>query len=802
MTIVKITRDDIERFTVVTHPTKRYSTSGYDQTSGTYTSVTGTVDLFARRSDSVKETSRLASFLERDVKEGAEDNIDELYIAARTAAQTLGSNFDQLRTLLSSVNDLSGSRRQRQQIEIVRFEPPFTLNKDFVRKRVIRELLYPFYRDIHPSLHWAYTNYHTLNFFTGPSVPTGSVLMYPNKNAKVGLSTSGSVDGNIYIPRGPVTFDFRVNMRYENSGTFVPSTLFHLPDVYALSIVSGSDIDSGGNIASYRLMLQTLDGVRSYTPSDIDVDNPPQGVYLSDDVLRFNRWHHVLVRWGTSTVDLGTGSFVVDGVEVGTFNINSSSLIDGLTLSPDVLFIGNFYSGSVVSSSVFFSSDPALREGLVELVSLNSIDSPPSDHFSFSHPCNAEVHELRIWDRFVDDDLLSDVSSTLSSDKIDDMLFYVPPFFTKESPYRRVIDGTGGVFRTPFFSVDGSTFDPFNVELSFGVGGHYINLENFTRDFANDNYPRLWLLSGSVISSTGDVKSADDLMFSTGTIRKRNLTVLPCDDGLFAPCFTEILRTGSIDSVPKSGSINDKYTNDLGVYDASLISLTDMLPEGSWMGTLTMDSGSMFDAAIGSSPSNISGSIGNTLAIYQRTRDNSSNQIVIFDISNVFYGNKLAPGTITLTDNAVTGSAGRVSITLKDDGRGSLYRADSLTPHARWASVGNVLYDEGLIVVKTPGIPYFGREGFDLTFKGERNVHVFKMRVLADAGLINSSSNPTYDPNVRASNDANDYDDEFVYITGINVHDSNMNVIMKTTLAQPVVKRSGDRIVFKIGYDY
>ena len=42
--------------------------------------------------------------------------------------------------------------------------------------------------------------------------------------------------------------------------------------------------------------------------------------------------------------------------------------------------------------------------------------------------------------------------------------------------------------------------------------------------------------------------------------------------------------------------------------------------------------------------------------VYQATRDPSSNEIVIFNIPNLFYGNRIQPGTFTLTDEDLSGS--------------------------------------------------------------------------------------------------------------------------------------------------
>ena len=68
-------------------------------------------------------------------------------------------------------------------------------------------------------------------------------------------------------------------------------------------------------------------------------------------------------------------------------------------------------------------------------------------------------------------------------------------------------------------------------------------------------------------------------------------------------------------------------------------------------------------------------------------------------------------------------------------------------------------------------------------------------------GMINSSSNPQYKL-VSSSLDVNDVNGKFVYITGINIHDDNLNVIMRANLAQPIKKKEDEGFLFKIKKDF
>ena len=190
-----------------------------------------------------------------------------------------------------------------------------------------------------------------------------------------------------------------------------------------------------------------------------------------------------------------------------------------------------------------------------------------------------------------------------------------------------------------------------------------------------------------------------------------------------------------------------------------------------------------------------------TSPCFGATGDKSSNMVSLFSISNLYYGDKIDPGTFSLIEENFTGSNGTMKLTLKDDGTGGIYRADSLTPHATWNNVGNIFYNEGIIFIKSPHIYRVGTESFEVGLKGHRDVHVMTVSVPCPAGQINVSNNPTYE-DLAPSLDPNETADKFVYITGIDLHDDNLNVIARATLAQPLMKRISDEFLFKIKIDF
>tara|TARA_Y100000034_G_scaffold24584_1_gene28857 strand:- start:22420 stop:25266 length:2847 start_codon:yes stop_codon:yes gene_type:complete len=799
-------------------------------------------------------------------------------------------------------------------VDLARSYEQSTMSTGSMIKSTIKNSLMPFYRAKYDSCEYTYTNYHSLNFFTASNVPDDSALIYPNSGSLRGYSTvtslnpgfahvfgpyrsgylkkqqdprGGSSNPNNMIPykwtvyssavpvfstippytlSGSFTFDFHINPRYHNGASdrdFKPGTIVHLPNNYAISLVSGSEKDENGLTKGYRILLQLAESCEAWEPSQIPYDvSSSNSTYKNqvamaspqanesglmfvtpDNSLQRNHWHHVSIRWGTNLFNDGEGSIRVDN-DTYPFTINSSSIRPGAGgtafKTAGALFIGNYYSGSDVidqndneggaNSAKFFNSTAASNEGVVDLGFKGDPSGSKGDSgFKLNHPLNAEIHDVKIFAEYIDDNLVHS-ASVLGQTSTGSMLFYLPPYFVKETRPRKIL-------KTPFFDRTAQTNTPFNVTASLAVGGHILNLENFVRDFITNNHPRLYKLTGSTgptkqdsigldvgaarihsdktewsfneyfyASSTGSFKLANSKWraVNSGSIRKRNLTILPCDNGLFFPDY-EILRSGTLPDSLIRGPMS-RFKGDLGELNLSVINLDNLIASGGnprlWYDGMAVPSNAFAEILFSASPEKSSGN-GNvgSLAIAQRTRDASSNEIVIFDISNLYYGNRILPGSFKIEDSSLTGSNGSVKITLRDNGKGSLYRADSLTPAPTWASVGNIFYDEGIVLIKSPNIPFFGKDQYKISFKGEQNSHILTINVPCETGLHNSSSNPQYQI-VSASFDANDHDPKFVYIDGINLHDDNLNVIMKVKLAQPVKKRQSDEMLFKIREDF
>lgn len=795
MSLRRLSSDDFEVFTVELHPKVTF-------TSSSRAGVTGSVFVYPHRSPSEKAGQSQGAFDDTKLDDASFfSELSDIQMLSTVGAGTTDISNAMVK-YLSGVNAQPVSSRKQQSLDMSRFTPGVRLGSGSLRKTAVRKVLFPYYRSVMPSAHWGFTNYHTLNFFTASSVPSDSALLYPNSASNVHPSLASGT----YSLTGAFSFDFYVNPRYTTDaphGHFRAGTIFHLSSSYAVSLVSGTHKDADGFLAGYGIQVQFSHSADIPPSLAVPGNYPNDLVFRSEaNALLRNRWQHVSIRWGTSTVDAGSGSIYVDGIKRGSFPIPSSTIAPGRsTPNPDVLFVGNYFEGSVPAGNApaqFFAADVARRDGLVQMWPATGVDNPP--RYSLTHPLNAEVHELKMFRRHLADvEVLALTGAGPQS--LDDLAFYVPPFFTRESPTRRAVGVRGGVMQTPFFTVDGTTDDPFNVAMAFGVGGHDVNLENFTRDFATGHYPRLLNLTASDINTTTQLMSADQFLYSTGTVRKRNVTLLPCDNGRFKPNFL-LLLSGTHDQAPKAGHPMDHFVDDLGALDLSVVTLNDLILTSTLFQGLDEEGASnILSGVVGPTPEDPGVEAGQVLTIFQRTRDNSSNEVAFFNVSNLYYGNQIQPETFKLVDAALSGTDGKVRVTLRDDGRGNLYRADADGLHPRWASVGTLLYHEGIAVVKDPVLPFFGKDAFAIELKGTQNTHVMKVHAVAQAGQCNSSSNPNFLP-VSASLSANDTDREFVYVGQVNFHDDNLNVVMRTNLAQPVVKRHGQAIKFLTRVDF
>jgi len=818
MSLVKISPQRIESFSLTLHPIISYLSSS--------TGTSGSAPLRGRPSKCIKEIATPAVTLSGSISPFDAASFEAVIAlkkassaaAAAAASGTSANVRGVMESYLTAVGNLPNPLANSKRLYITRFDPPFTLNDVAIEKSIIRDNLMTFYQARYDLCEMAYTNYHTLNFLSAPntqgSPDVGKVERLPDDSAIIYQNfRTGGRTPRPYSPSGSFSLDFYINPRYANDPgrEFNAGTIMHLSSTLALSLVSGSSRDQNDLVDGFRLVLQ-LSHSADVSPSTINNTvasrtYPQDLIFLTpDNSLSRNKWHHVTIRWGTESYNKGTGSINIDSDISSSFVVPSGSILPPPHISTSALFIGNYYEGSGSDTEAKFFNKTTEDEGVVPVLDFGpGANHDPSDYF-LRHPLNAEIHELKLYKKYLTGKEVHQLGTSSPTSLSESLAFYVPPMFSPDAPPRNMIV-------TPFQVDKKRSSNPFNEDFSFGVGGFIMNLENHVKDFATYNFPRLLNLTASTIDTTIVDISAEDYVYSTGSIKKRNLTILPCDNGMFRPDYGTFI-TGSI--------VNKRRMRNAGALDISVVSIEDMIPSSAiYPGLSTVsaeDLASAFDgdasslpddisertlAALieGVTPTSTSGTPGPILTIAQRTRDLSSNEICFFDISNLYYGNQIQTDSLYVTDLSITGSDGKMKMTLKDNGRGGMCRADADGPHSLVSNIGNCLYPEGIVIIKSPCLSYFGKDQFEIKFKGEQNIHISTLSIPLVAGNFNSSSNPSYKL-LSASESPSDEGEKFVYIDSLNIHDENLNVIMRSNLAQPIKKRVDDSMVIRFKMDF
>jgi len=708
---------------------------------------------------------------------------------------------------LTKVSDAGQAARQSKYVEVLRFIPTNTFTSDTVRKNVFRKVLMPRYKTECPDLEWAFMNNQCFNFVSSSAFPSASCLIYPDPLDNYQCVTGMTLQCNVKLPRTVV-----------GTQPFTAGTVIFRSSSYALSVVTGSSRDPTGKVDGFRFVLQLSHSV-DVPPSLIDLNVPnndrayPQDyIYVSsDNVLKLNHWHNICATWGADH-NSGTGSFFIDGIEdVDAEYFVSTASMNTTYDAFNAVFVGTRFDNGdgTADMSGFFNPAVGTNEGVY---SGGASTEPPPTTLSASR-FNGELNDVRVHSQRVADNLILSGSRFGLTEISDGMVMYVPGLFVRESPKRKVLI-------TPFQATTEATTEPFNVKLAYGVRGRDINLQNYCRDFSQKQYPRLYFLTASTINTSTETYNADAFLLDIGPNHKmhraREMFVLPSDNGNFIPGWN-LLKSGTLTQRPASGSEMSLFVNDLGNLNLGIVSLNNLMPTSSvFEGLLQVNSDGSDDTSktgmlqeiMGSSPDDPSVDPGSGYTILQRTRDNSSNAVVFFDASNLFYGKQVMPGSMRFLDTALSGTTGSMmnatgslSMRILDNGRGTLYRADASSKHATWSAVGYTVYQEGVSVVTSPVIPFFGKEQFEIDMRGEQSIHILEVNAPALQGMLNSSSNPTFTPGTRDNYAAN-YEGTALGISSILFHDNNMNVIARTTLAQPILKTEFDKYMFRVKFDF
>lgn len=711
------------------------------------------------------------------------------------------------------------------------------------------ENLNDYYKVLNPQFSYSVSNYFSLNFFSVEGQSNDRALLYltpSNRRKYYEIYDSEFVDNSIVNNEiTPFTLDFYINPRYTDvSGSYSAGTIFYISGVISLSLIDHGDYDIDNNIKSFKLLLQ-LGNDSNTSPSNSLIGSY---IFTSSNYIDHNTWNRITVRWGGEYSNNGTGSIYIND------SIDSNFYYPGNTLGSyqinDVMpiYIGNH---SNISNSKNFFNQGNTNKGVTGWFDTSN----PT--INFTNQLNAELHHIlfsRIY--YTDSEIfnfsnnIKDISkqfqdlntTTLvsgsfhsSNKKIEinnyfnnkdhDILYVIPSFWYNIKKY------------DDFADEQLIQCTPYNLSSAFNEGIHNLNIENFLLNYASS------LIEKSVPYIFGcdlTLENNDDLFYDDFKNKVRNLLLLPCDDGNFLHDCSIItneikFHTNQINPIIKKYDNNQIYNktydetidilkilysnpiNDcVELYNKSYKEIIEdkILKKYFFTpGFLNLRNNFKFIDLIknfdlsGSYqkidlkiPKNINSpdrlltnDDKDKFLIYRNTSQDIYNNFSIFNISNLFYGSYIKENSLSLIDESYHGFS-KIKITLKDNGEGVIYRADSKTKHAEWSKVGNLYGNEGFITILSPALHRFGKNNFSVQFNGTQSVYVYKINAILPGGKVNKSVNPTWV-------DSED-DNEYVYITDINLHDNNYNVVMKAKLAQPIYKGKNDKFMIRLKYDF
>jgi hypothetical protein len=179
-------------------------------------------------------------------------------------------------------------------------------------------------------------------------------------------------------------------------------------------------------------------------------------------------------------------------------------------------------------------------------------------------------------------------------------------------------------------------------------------------------------------------------------------------------------------------------------------------------------------------------------------------------VPEIYFDRQILTGSFSASDVDNAGD----SRVLFDDSRGGIY-SGSLSG----TLVGNIFYNEGLVVLKGGGLNDesssndFGQSSptnfkWRCSFKGTHNIPVKIFRCRAPAGQLNASTNETYYhiPSGSTADRRNEreivLDSPAPYITTIGLFNEDYELVGVARVAQPIKKEENQDILFRIRLDF
>jgi hypothetical protein len=520
--------------------------------------------------------------------------------------------------------------------------------------------------------------------------------------------------------------------------------------------------------------------------------------YRSTGYVTAGEWTNYLFKWAP---DQNLGQPVVQLNYVREEN-QFTPVTSVTTAASNALVIGGFFTGNTTDQSRIFGQN-ATTQGR----NFTGFSGDGYDIDSILGYClNAELHEIKIQTGARTNEYTADRYTTHTG-SLDNYKFYLPLLFNSSGPavYSNILKNSDNQI-----SVSNNNADFWNIDTTWAArSGSYvtninhahiggfgnINIANFLKDYKTDKYPYLHMLSESEARTIyKNCQAFTSSYFVDNSLRnKRNLTILPSDNFDFTFNATPFL----------SGTVNSgSYYKE----DVDKIKILDIAIQDEFNSKYMLSDEVYADVKKIFSPGNPTVSTSEILARadffttwfnYATKFDTANNTFIMITIPQIFYGERIKPGSVIIRGKPYDDE---YTIKLVDDISGAFYRSDSSNPAKRY-QVGKIDYSKGLIVISNPTLYNIFDYEFYIEFRGENQVFVKEYNLPVQRGLFTSSSNPNYQ-SLRPSDYVHEEDSSFVYITRVNLHDSNLNVIAKATLAQPIIKQPNDKYLIRLRLDF
>lgn len=193
---------------------------------------------------------------------------------------------------------------------------------------------------------------------------------------------------------------------------------------------------------------------------------------------------------------------------------------------------------------------------------------------------------------------------------------------------------------------------------------------------------------------------------------------------------------------------------------------------------------------------------------------------LVLSVPSGMFGRQIKRGSVRVTDNAFSSQG--IRRVLVDDGRGGLYVSGSVFHTASmadeeyvgvaWNKVGNVFYNEGLVVIKDPALLDVGASWttdsnspdalIQFSFRGDSRIPVKTLTARIDRGDLNASLNQTFWREEEDGSRIPRHQNGTLYVTTVGIYNSSRELVGVARLAEPLRIRPRDRLSIKLRMDF